>query len=172
MHYFSLVRKHHVRLLTLVQAIPWMRVPECASGDGRVRYSWYAKGSLRTRFAYPSRRFERPRRSPSSLTLRAMIGLGEDRCDPCLAGEPRTDANQSPSPGLPHSTHRQPRFVRDPEWLNWLYPCHVACLERSTERSNSTLNDCNRRYFRALQAMGDYTAVSEGKALVYWPSKS
>lgn len=116
------------------------------------------EGLLRTGFAYPSRRFERPRRSPSSLTLRAMIGLGEDRCDPCLAGEPRTDANQSPSPALPHSTRRQPRFVRDPEWLNWLYPCHVACLERSTERSNSTLNDCNRRYFRALQAMGDYAA--------------
>lgn len=158
-------------MLTLVETIPRMRVPECASGDGKARYSWYAKGCLRTGFAYPSRRFERPRRSPSSLTLRAMIGLGEDRCDPCLAGEPRTDANQSPSPALPYGTRRQPRFVRDPEWLNWLYPCHVACLERSTERSNSTLNDCNRRYFRALQAMGDYAAVSEGKALVHWSSK-
>lgn len=74
-------------------------------------------------------------------------------------------------PSYPVVPAGNPRFVRDPEWLNWLYPCHVACLERSTERSNSTLNDCNRRYFRALQATDDYALVSEGKTPVRRSSK-
>lgn len=109
-------------------------------------------------------RFERPRPSPSSLTLRTMIGLGEDRCDPYLAGEPPTDANQSPGLALPRThplalvqltlSDTYVRTYANPEWLNWLHPCHVACLKRSTEQFNSTLNDCNGRVLSSFASRG------------------
>jgi len=67
--------------------------------------------------------------------------ISESRFDP--AATPRTGS--SPFPVYVYAT---------PKWLNWLRPCHVACLERSTERSNSTLNDCNGRVLSSLASRG------------------
>jgi hypothetical protein len=67
--------------------------------------------------------------------------ISESRSGP--AATPR--AGSSPFPVYMYAT---------PKWLNWFHPCHVACLERSTERSNSTLNDCNGRVLSSLASRG------------------